>query len=253
MLSLSERSALEEKLRRFEEETSNQVVVVTFPSLEGESLEDFSIRLAGVWKIGQKGKDNGVILLIFKKDRKVRIEVGYGLEGALPDATSKLIIENEIVPRFRKGRFEEGIQAAVQAIMAATRGEYQSERRFSSLHIGSLGYVLLAGFVMGLLLPFGFLLALFIVSSFIETGALVVDSKNVFIHALALAGMISLPTYLILRHGRKGEVLSRHGSHRKSVSSRSGSWGGDFGGGGFGGGFGGGGGSFGGGGASGSW
>jgi len=125
MISASKRVKLEETLRQFEEKASNQVIVVTFPSLEGESLEDFSIRLAEAWKIGQKEKNNGVILLIFKNDRKVRIEVGYGLEGVLTDATSKLIIENEIVPRFKQGKFDEGIEGAINAIMAATRGEYR--------------------------------------------------------------------------------------------------------------------------------
>ena len=124
----SKRSALEATLRQFEEETTNQVVVATFPSLEEESLEDFSIRLSETWKIGQKGKDNGVILLIFKNDRKVRIEVGYGLEGVLPDATCKLIIQNEIVPRFRAGQFDEGVSNAVGAIIAATKGEYHAHR-----------------------------------------------------------------------------------------------------------------------------
>ena len=133
MLSPNVRAGLEETLRRFEETTSNQVVVVTFPSLEGEVLEDFSIRLAEAWKIGQKGKDNGVILLIFKNDRKVRIEVGYGLEGALPDAVSKLILSNEITPRFREGKFDEGVMAAVEAVMAATQGEYRPASKSSAL------------------------------------------------------------------------------------------------------------------------
>ena len=126
MLSAGSRARLEEKLRQFEAVTSNQVVVATFQSLKGQALEDFSIRLAKAWKIGQKEKDNGVILLVFKEERQVRIEVGYGLEGALPDATSKLIIENEIIPCFRAGKFEEGVEGAVAAIMAATKGEYLS-------------------------------------------------------------------------------------------------------------------------------
>ncbi len=129
MLSASSRRNLEEKLTRFERETSNQLIVAIFPGLEGEVLEDFSIRLAEAWKPGQKGKDNGVILLIFKNDRKVRIDVGYGLEGALPDAIAKQIIENEIVPEFRRRNFSGGIEKAVNAVIAATRGEYQPEKK----------------------------------------------------------------------------------------------------------------------------
>ena len=154
MLSGPARAELEEKLRRFEEETSNQVVVAAFPSLEGDSLEDFSIRLAEAWKIGRKGKDNGVILLLFKNDRKVRIEVGYGLEGALPDATCKLIIENEIVPRFRQGDFDGGVEAAVGAIIAATKGEYRTEsvRDWSDADAMALFFFLIVfGLVLGLL------------------------------------------------------------------------------------------------------
>src|SRR3990167_213232 len=120
LLSPGVRQTLEARLEAFERETSNQLVVAVFQSLEGASLEDFSVRLAEKWKVGTKDRDNGVILLIFKEDRAVRIEVGYGLEGALPDAVAKLIIENEIVPRFRQGKFDEGIEGAIDAILSAT-------------------------------------------------------------------------------------------------------------------------------------
>jgi len=125
MLDEAARSELEAKLKTFEEATSNQLVVVTFPSLEGENLEDFSIRLADKWKIGQKGKNNGVILLVFKNDRKMRIEVGYGLEGALPDVTAHRIIEDQIAPHFKKEDYRGGLFAGVDAIIAATKGEYK--------------------------------------------------------------------------------------------------------------------------------
>jgi uncharacterized protein len=93
-----------------------QIAVVTFPSLEGDDLEDFSIRLAEKWKIGQKGKDNGVIVIIFKDDRKIRIEVGYGLEAVLTDALCSQIIGKTIVPRFKQGEYDAGIREAVTAI-----------------------------------------------------------------------------------------------------------------------------------------
>ena len=127
ILSDSVHEQLESRLQAFERETSNQIVVAAFPSLEGESLEDFSIHLAEKWKIGQKDKDNGVILLIFKNDRKVRIEVGYGLEGSLPDAICQHIIQQEIVPQFRQAHYDEGISKAIDALMAATQGEYRGK------------------------------------------------------------------------------------------------------------------------------
>ena len=126
LLSPAARADIENTLAEFEKSTSNQVVVAIFHGLEGGSLEDFSIRLADQWKIGDRQKDNGVILLIFKEDRQVRIEVGYGLEGALPDAVAHQIIRNEIVPAFRDGRFDEGVKNAVAGIIAATRGEYKA-------------------------------------------------------------------------------------------------------------------------------
>ncbi len=125
LLSPSSRAGLETVLRAFEEKTSNQVVVATFPSLEGDSLEDFSMRLAEAWKAGQKRKDNGVIFLIFKNDRKIRIEVGYGLEGVLPDALAGQIISQVVAPYFRKGDYSGGILAGTNAIMKATQGEYK--------------------------------------------------------------------------------------------------------------------------------
>jgi len=125
LLSPAARQDLETVLRAFEEKTSNQVVVATFPSLEGDSLEDFSIRLAEAWKAGQKGKDNGVIFLIFKNDRKIRIEVGYGLEGVLTDALSGQIIRQVVAPYFRKGDYPGGILAGTDAIMKATQGEFK--------------------------------------------------------------------------------------------------------------------------------
>ncbi len=126
LLSASARDRLEHLLKNFDDETSNQVLVAVFPSLEGDSLESYSIRLAEAWKPGQKGKDNGVILLVFQADRKVRIEVGYGLEGVLTDAVSKLIIENEITPRFRAGDYDGGVERGIAAILSATRAEYRS-------------------------------------------------------------------------------------------------------------------------------
>lgn len=118
---------IETRLADHEKATGNQVVVCIIDSLEGEVLEEFSLRTAESYKLGQADRDNGVLLLIAKADRKLRIEVGYGLEGALTDALSARIIRNEIVPLFRDGEFDAGVAAGVDAILAAIAGEYQVE------------------------------------------------------------------------------------------------------------------------------
>src|SRR6185436_12574944 len=105
--------------------SGNQVVVAIFRSLEGDSLEDFSIRLAQAWRIGRKDLDNGVIFLVFLDDRKMRIEVGYGLEGSLTDAVSSSILRDVVAPRFREGRIAEGIGAGLASIDRALAGTYQ--------------------------------------------------------------------------------------------------------------------------------
>jgi uncharacterized protein len=126
-LSSSEKNSLMHKLVDFEKETSNQFVVYMIPSLEGESIEEVSVRIAEENKIGKKDRDNGILLLIAKNDRKLRIEVGYGLEGALTDALASQIIRNEIVPSFKAGKYAEGINNGVDAIISATKGEYEAE------------------------------------------------------------------------------------------------------------------------------
>ena len=251
MFSAETRSRLEDKLRRFEEETSNQVVVATFPRLEGEVLEDFSIRLAEQWKIGRKDKANGVILLIFKDDRKVRIQVGYGLEGVLPDATAELIIENEIRPRFREGKFDEGVESALEAIFQATRGEYRAASSPLRVDPDYVAGAVFFGFAFGTGASAVWIWTLFLVSLFVALGAgFFLARAAVAFYALLFGGIPLLVYYLAGRHTRGRTLLTRDGS-----SWSSGGWGsGGFGGGGFGGGgFSGGGGSFGGGGASGGW
>jgi uncharacterized protein len=123
-LSPADRDRLEQSLIAREATSRNQVVVAIFRSLEGESLEDYSIRLAQAWRIGQKGLDNGVIFLIFLDDRKTRIEVGYGLEGSLTDAVSSSILRDVVAPRFRSGRLADGIAAGLDAIDRAIAGTY---------------------------------------------------------------------------------------------------------------------------------
>ena len=123
-------AALNSRLEAFERDTSNQVIVATFPKVpEGYALEDFTQRTAEAWGIGQSKEDNGVALFVFPNDRQTRIEVGYGLEGALPDLLAKRIIESEILPAFRAGDFDAGVTRGVSAILQATRGEYRGSGR----------------------------------------------------------------------------------------------------------------------------
>ncbi len=121
-LSRGEHDRLEAKLAAFERETTHQVAVLIISSLEGEPIESLGHRIAASWKLGQAGKDNGVLLLIAKGDRRLRIEVGYGLEGVLPDGKTGAIIREVISPRFSRGEFAAGIEAGVEAIMTETRG-----------------------------------------------------------------------------------------------------------------------------------
>ena len=118
--------ALDNELTQFERDTSNQIVVVIYPQLQTDSsLEDYTQRLVDRWGVGQKDKNNGAVLFVFIQDRKSRIATNYGLEGALPDAVCKRILDDEMAPRFRAGDYDGGLEAAVTAMLAATRGEYQ--------------------------------------------------------------------------------------------------------------------------------
>jgi uncharacterized protein len=124
MMSAAAEQSIAQKLEALEISDSTQVVVLTIPSLDGEDIEGFSIRVAEAWKIGTAGHDNGVILLAARDDRAVRIEVGYGLEGKLTDLLSGRIIREIILPNFKAGRFDEGFEQAVDAIAATVKGEY---------------------------------------------------------------------------------------------------------------------------------
>ena len=117
-----------QKLATHEAATTNQVVVVTLPSLQGYTIEDFGYQLGRHWQIGQEGRDNGVLLIVAPEERKVRIEVGYGLEGTLTDALAKSIIEGDILPFFRTGKYSVGIVRGVNSILAAIEGTYKPKR-----------------------------------------------------------------------------------------------------------------------------
>ena len=126
-LSADQISQLDQFLSSFDKTTSTQIIVLMVSSLNGEDLEEYSMRVAEANRIGRKGKDNGVLLLVARNDRKVRIEVGYGLEGALPDALAGQIVRQEIGPHFRQGDYYGGLCAGVQAIMSATKNEYKAQ------------------------------------------------------------------------------------------------------------------------------
>lgn len=127
VLSEQFKRQLEYVLQGERDSTSNQIAVLLIPSLEGGSLEDYSLRVAEEWKLGKAEKDNGVLLLIVIQDRLMRIETGYGLEGSLTDAMSSRIIRNEIAPHFRSGDYERGVEAGVMGIIHAIKGEYTND------------------------------------------------------------------------------------------------------------------------------
>lgn len=251
MISPQLEMRLERALQSFDLTDSTQIAILTIDSLEGDALEDFSIRTVDQWKIGRKGKDNGVLLLAVKKERKLRIEVGWGLEGVLTDLMAGRIIDQVVSPRFKTGSFDAGFEAGVAAIIQVTRGEFKADKTYArhsrrkqgpppiftylfmgALLIGFLGQVskplgMLSGavllplvFLLGFSSPLGLLTLLFLVP------------------AGAFGGLL-LPLVFASSFSRRGGFYMGGGG-----------FGGGLGGGGFGG-FGGGG--FGGGGASGGW
>jgi uncharacterized protein len=253
MLSPESSQALEATLTDFERSDSTQIVILTIPSLEGENLEEYSIKVAEAWRIGQKKIDNGVILLIAKQERKIRIEVGRGLEGKLTDLVSGRIIRDEITPRFKTGDFDDGIKTGVSAIMAVVKGEYQAGPRDLGQAKRSLHPI------------FTFVIFLMVACIFLGSISRILGG---------LAGAIGLPIIafllfpglaflLLIGLGVGGFLIGLFLTFLFGGGGRGGGffggggpfmWGG-FGGGGFGGGggFSGGGGDFGGGGASGDW
>jgi uncharacterized protein len=257
LLSPEEIAALDSKLRDLEVSDSTQVAVLIIPSLEGEALEDFSERVATAWRLGQKGRDNGALLLIALKERGLRIEVGYGLEAKLTDARSRRIIQDEIVRYFRQGSFYQGIDAGVTAIVQTVRGEYQASGREET---GRRGVKRRFDWIIVLLFPL-----LWILSATGALGGIIIGGGAGMLLAYTLVG----PGLIWMVVGgvtgaAAGSVvgfLVRAGARSPSGHSTRGRGGpfilpggGGFSGGGFsGGGFSGGGGGFGGGGASGSW
>jgi uncharacterized protein len=124
---------LNQELIQFERDTSNQILVAVYPRMQSNSsVEDYAVRVAQSWRVGQKERKNGAVLFAFQESHDLRIVTGYGLEGVLTDAVCKQIIENEIAPRFRAGDFDGGFTAGVRAMMAAARGEYRGSGRLAA-------------------------------------------------------------------------------------------------------------------------
>jgi len=227
LLSEQEQITLNNKLLNFNNETSTQIYVVTYNDLQGFDIADYGQRLAEHWKIGQQGKDNGLLVLVSPVARRITIQTGYGLEGAVPDVVASRLINDVITPKFKQSNYYEGLDSATNVLMSLTRGEYTADEYMKKQPEDSAG-IIFALFVL-------FMFIFFISSAF--------RRKRKFYSPRS-----SLPWWLLL-----GSGVGRN-SGWGSFTSGSGSFGGfGRGGGGFGGFGGGGGGSFGGGGASGGW
>jgi uncharacterized protein len=246
MLSATTERQLESVLASLEKEESTQLAVLTVTSLDGENLEEFSLKVAESWRLGQKGRDNGALLLIAKNDRKLRIEVGYGLEGTLTDLASGRIIRDIITPQFRNGNFDQGVIDGVGAMIGAVRGEFSAADSSGS---GGQSPDDAGGTVVFFAFAFFFLGRIFarnrLASSFL--GALVAPVIGLLFWGLSWLVLLLIPAGLIA--GFLASLI--FGSMRMST----GHWtsGGSSSSGGFSGGFSGGGGGFGGGGSSGGW
>ncbi len=140
VVSAATAAQLNQTLEDFERQTSEQILVAIFPKMQSDSsIEDYTVRVARAWKVGLKDKNNGAVLFVFVQDHKMFLEVGYGLEGVLPDALCKQIIDEQISPRFKAGDFDGGLTAGVQSILAATKGEYKGTGRTVADSQGSHG------------------------------------------------------------------------------------------------------------------
>ncbi len=256
-LTADQEQSLDQQLAALEASKGSQLAVLIIPTTAPETIEQFGIRVGDQWKLGRKGVDDGAILIVAKNDRHVRIEVGYGLEGALNDATCERIISETIIPQFQQDDFYGGISAGLARMIQVVNGEplppappYRAPRR-NSLH--SLGPILL----LLVLIVGGFTRSAFgKVPGAAVTGGVIGLVAWLFAGALAIAvgaGLIGF-FFTLLSGGMMGPFMmgGMGGGFRGGFGGGFGGFGGS-GGGGFGGGFGGGGGGFGGGGASGSW
>jgi uncharacterized protein len=250
-------AALDAKLRAFERSKGSQVAVLLVPSTAPEAIEQYAIRVADSWKLGRKGVDDGILLIVAVNDRKLRIEVGYGLEGAIPDAIANRIIDEHITPLFRRGDYYGGITVGTDRLMRAIEGEPLPEPELSPPSQGIPGLFSILPFLLIFVLVGGGIFRRMFgrVGGALATGGLVGFLVWFLIGVLGsaiVAGLIAF--FFALGGGGGGGGNDGWASRRHHTGwGFPGGYGGGGLGGGFGGGFGGGGGGFGGGGASGGW
>ncbi len=226
LLSPSEKTNLEQKLIRYSDSTSTQIVIAIINSTQGENINYLGAQWGQKWGIGQKGKDNGILVILAKDDRRVAINTGYGTEGTMTDAMSRRIIETVIIPEFKKGDYYAGLDRGSDAIFKVLTGEFKEDRSLGSKD---------KGFPFQSLFPILIFIIILIILANKNKGS---GGKN---SGRRTSGPSIWDMIILSNMGRSG----------RSGGFSGGGFGGGFGGGGFGGGFGGGG--FGGGGASGGW
>lgn len=246
-LTAEQKNTLEQRLAAFETAKGSQIAVLMLSSTKPEEIEQFSIRVAEAWKIGRKGTDDGLILVVAKDDRRLRVEVGYGLEGAIPDAVAKRVISETITPRFKAGDFYGGISAGVEQLIKLVEGEKLPPPSASAPSGGGAaqhdpaGYLILV-FIFILAVGGGLRAVLGRFGGAVATGA-IAGIAGWVLFSIGIAGIAAIIAFIftLINTGRLGSGLGSGGfSSGGSSSGGSSSWGG-------------GGGSFGGGGSSGSW
>lgn len=247
MLTPEQKAALERTLATFEARKGSQIAVLIVPTTAPETIEQYAIRVAEQWKLGRKNIDDGALLLVAKNDRALRIEVGYGLEGVLNDATSKRIVAEIITPRFKQGDFYGGISAGVERMIGVVDGEpLPAPERQPVRNAGDIGRMLPVLFVLVLVAGSVLRSALGRVPGALATGAAAAFVAWLIAGAIAVAVLTGvLALFFTLFGGGIGRHGGWPGGGLGHGGFRSGGWGG--------GGFGGRGGGFGGGGASGRW
>ena len=154
-LTSDQKQALENKLVAFDDSTSTQIAVIIIPSLNGNDIADYNVKLGRAWGVGGKEFSNGVVLLIAKNDHKLNIATGYGVEGALPDITSSQIIDDIIVPKFKGDDYYRGIDEGTDAIMQAVKGEYKAPANYHKKKGTSAGRIIFIIFIIIFFLAFG--------------------------------------------------------------------------------------------------
>jgi len=253
-LSSGDIASLTQTLKDLQTRKGSQIAVLIVPTTDSESIEQFSIRVAEAWKVGRKKIDDGALLVVAKNDRHLRIELGYGLEGALTDATTKRIIDEDITPKFKSGDFAGGISAGVDRMIRVIEGERlpapEPEHWRSPVLFNTIDplnpFVIVGVFIVGGILR----TTLGRLFGSLATGGFVGFLAWLFVGSIAVAAIVALIAFIFAMFS---DMIPAGGGSSRGGSSGGGSWSGGSSGSSDSGGFSGGGGSFGGGGASGSW